>query len=330
MTRLLVILGYGKKLSVKNGMFQITGSNGIKPSKIAPIDVDEILITSGGITITTKAISLAGEMGIPIYIVTSPRKPPLIISPVYMNKTVQTRRLQYKAIESKEGFEIVKCIISNKITNQMTTIKKLTQTRGEEHWKNQRRILEEKKRKIEKTVYDQNTWKQKLRHIEAEAARTYWNTISIIIGEKTGFKGRDPDSKDMINTSLNYLYSILYSRSHYQLVLAGLDPYGGIFHTDKSGRISLVYDFTDPLKPIIDHTLIENVRAGTKITVKEERIEEESKKQLILIFHEAMKKKVKIGGETTTSLEDAIRVLAFRLARMFYQPKACDLFNIKW
>jgi CRISPR-associated protein Cas1 len=84
--------------------------------------------------------------------------------------------------------------------------------------------------------------------VEAQAARRYWETVATIA--QLPFPGRQPRSGDPLNMALSYGYSILYSIASDALTVAGLDPYAGFLHTDRSGRESLTYDYSDTYKPI--------------------------------------------------------------------------------
>ena len=55
------------------------------------------------------------------------------------------------------------------------------------------------------------------------------------------------------------------------LVAAGLDPYAGIMHTPRQGRLSLVYDFSELYKPLVIHAVIQASRTMTLKQHKQSR-----------------------------------------------------------
>jgi CRISPR associated protein Cas1 len=55
---------------------------------------------------------------------------------------------------------------------------------------------------------------------------------------------------------LNYLFGLAVSQMTIALAAAGLDPGIGIFHADKEGRASLVYDAIEPVRPYIEAWLL--------------------------------------------------------------------------
>src|SRR5262249_9407249 len=64
-----------------------------------------------------------------------------------------------------------------------------------------------------------------------------------------------------VNAMLNYAYGILESQVRMQVVAAGLDPTIGIFHGRARGQLGLVYDLMEPLRPIVDRTVLKFVQA---------------------------------------------------------------------
>jgi CRISPR-associated protein Cas1 len=66
-----------------------------------------------------------------------------------------------------------------------------------------------------------------------------------------------------VNAMLNYAYGILESQVRMQVMAAGLDPTVGILHGNARGKHGLVYDLMEPLRPIVDRTVLKFVQAHT-------------------------------------------------------------------
>ena len=80
--------------------------------------------------------------------------------------------------------------------------------------------------------------------IEGSGGRIYFEAISFILPDRYKFEGRSRNpAKDEFNALLNYGYGILYSKVEKACIIAGLDPYVGIIHTDHYNKKSLVFDF---------------------------------------------------------------------------------------
>lgn len=62
---------------------------------------------------------------------------------------------------------------------------------------------------------------------------------------------------------LNYAYAVLESQVRIAIVSRGLDPTIGYLHTSRSGRVALVYDLMEPLRPPVDRSVLYFVRSHT-------------------------------------------------------------------
>lgn len=80
-----------------------------------------------------------------------------------------------------------------------------------------------------------------------------WFEISprTMVWRKRAYNARHP-----VNAMLNYGYGILANEMRGQVVAAGLDPTIGIIHGTSSNRIPLVYDLMEPLRPLVDRTIL--------------------------------------------------------------------------
>lgn len=68
----------------------------------------------------------------------------------------------------------------------------------------------------------------------------------MLTGERIIFPGRENrGAADPVNSLLNYGYGMLYQQVETALILAGLDPFGGFLHVDRSGRAETGQD-SDP------------------------------------------------------------------------------------
>ena len=67
---------------------------------------------------------------------------------------------------------------------------------------------------------------------------------------KYAFESRSRNPADPFNCMLNYSYGILYSNVEKACIIAGLDPYIGIMHTDNYNKKALVYDIVEMYRDI--------------------------------------------------------------------------------
>ena len=66
-----------------------------------------------------------------------------------------------------------------------------------------------------------------------------------------------------VNAMLNYAYAVLESQVRIATVAHGLDPTIGYLHTSRPGRVALVYDLMEPLRPRVDCLLLDFVLSHT-------------------------------------------------------------------
>lgn len=101
--------------------------------------------------------------------------------------------------------------------------------------------------------------------IEGSAGRIYFDAINFLMPEKYRFEGRSRNpAKDEFNALLNYAYGVLYSKVEKASIIAGLDPYVGIIHTDNYNKKSLVSDLIENYRIWAEETVI-NLFAGRKV-----------------------------------------------------------------
>lgn len=94
-----------------------------------------------------------------------------------------------------------------------------------------------------------------LRGFEGEAASVYFGVMDqLILQQKKEFcfKGRNRRPPlDNVNAMLSFVYTLLTGMTASALETVGLDPYVGVMHTDRPGRVSLALDLIEELRPVL-------------------------------------------------------------------------------
>lgn len=117
---------------------------------------------------------------------------------------------------------------------------------------------------------------------ERAGAETYWSALSgIPLRWKPSAAKRVPShwlttqpresfrtgnrygATDPTNALVNYGYALLETETRIACLNAGLHPGMGIFHVDKDGRASFVYDLMEPARPTVDRMVLEFVQSHT-------------------------------------------------------------------
>jgi CRISPR-associated protein Cas1 len=75
--------------------------------------------------------------------------------------------------------------------------------------------------------------------------------------------GRNRHATHPMNAMLNYAYAVLESQVRIATVSQGLDPTIGYLHACRPGRVALVYDLMEPLRPRVDHLVLDFLQSHT-------------------------------------------------------------------
>jgi CRISPR-associated protein Cas1 len=220
--------------------------------------VDQILVLGSGISVSSDAIEMANELGVEIVFASYYGKPLARLIPATLGGTVRTRREQYHAYDDERGIELAKAFIRGKLKNQASLLKSFAKK-----WKAERRDLWQEFRdsssEIESIIPELDAVKGRLDDardlimgLEGNASEIYWRTWSKLIPEFWSFPGRKyPAAGDPINSLLNFGYYVLEQEVWAAVLYAGLDPYAGYLHADRSGQEKLVYDMMEEFRPLV-------------------------------------------------------------------------------
>lgn len=241
----LYINTFGTYLHKKDDMFELEVEG--KKTKISPAKVKSIVISTA-MNLTTDVIKLAVTNNIDIVLMDD-------FGNVFgrfwhsrFGSTAFIRRKQIEVFESPDGLSFALEWIKNKIENSIKHLKELEYKR---HSKED--IIEEKigiisgyidkLNNIEGIVEDK---RNTIMAYEGNAAKEYYDILSILIPEPFKFEGRSfKPAKDEFNCMLNYAFGILYGKVEKACIIAGLDPFIGILHTDNYNKKSLVFDIIE-------------------------------------------------------------------------------------
>lgn len=243
---------YGTYLHKKGNLFEVE-INGQK-RQFSPQKISSVIISNSA-TITTDAIQMAMEFNIDIIFLNAFGNPYGRIWYPKLGSTTYIRRKLLEIDTQDSGLVYVKKWISRKISNQISFINLLLSKRSEklndivdltkrmDFFLNEINLLEGKISELLNTIMA----------YEGNCSRLYFKGLSAMIPDRYAFEGRSTrPAKDIFNACLNYGYGILYSKIEKALIIAGLDPYIGLLHTDNYNKKSLVFDFIEPYRILID------------------------------------------------------------------------------
>jgi CRISPR-associated protein Cas1 len=241
---------FGSFLGVSEGCFEVRHKDGkIEKFPFFEKELGECILKSGTYVSVDSLISLA-LWDIDVYIVTKGNRIVAVLKSLEDDSHVATRVAQYEALENSKGLEIAKTIVLSKIEGQNLVLRKY----GLEQLDLMRvkaRIEDLESKGLKEARY-------RLNEIEGKASRHYFNEIFKLFPEnlrperRVGFKAYDG-----LNNVFNFGYYVLKCRVYKAILRAKLEPFLGFLHSVQFGKPSLVCDFMEPYRYLIDDFLLE-------------------------------------------------------------------------
>lgn len=221
-----------------------------------------VQIVTRSASISAAALSACCENGIPVHFVDSFDGNYATVLSSRLTTVVETRRKQISAIDTTNGVEIARQIAIGKLRSQANNLRYLS-----------RRLDDDLQQEFKLTALEVLDYtrplealespsiddiRAELMGIEGQCARRYWQALARLIPDEYEWPGRTGrHATDPVNSLLNYGYGILYGEVQNALMIAGLEPYVGLIHTDRPGKPSLTLDLIEEFRaPIVDRTVI--------------------------------------------------------------------------
>ncbi|MBI1298736.1 CRISPR-associated endonuclease Cas1 [bacterium] len=296
----LIVDEFGSFIAKKSERLQVT-CQGEKRIEAPIMHLETVLVTGRGVSLSSDAVAACAEAGIPIHFLDQRGHPVGSFYSAGLAATVQTRRAQLQARDNERGLNYALAVAEGKLRNQVNLLKYMSKYRKEkqpETYEAVRLLADEVldhvaeldrltvqlrsplDRAAGRTVDD---IRGTLLSIEGRGSQKYWAAIGKLLLAEVGWPGRRTQgATDPFNSALNYGYGILYSQVERALVLAGLDPYAGFVHTDRPGKVALVYDAVEEFRQtVVDRTVMAVFNRGTSVEQDERgRLTESSRRDL--------------------------------------------------
>ena len=305
----LYITDFGTNIRKRDDLFEITTSE--KRVAVSPQKVKS-LILSKGIVLTTDVIKLAVENNIDILVVDDFGDPYGRFWQSKFGSTANIRRKQLEVFGTSKGIEIAKQILINKIKTCTEHLEDLKIKR-----ESKREFLDNQIKEMKKYIYqiklvegDVNTKRGTLMGYEGNAGKIYYQTLSELMPKEFKFEKRSMrPAEDEFNAMLNYAFGILYSKVEKACIIAGLDPYIGIIHTDNYGKKSLVFDIIENYRYLASRTVFSLFtqkrvqRYFFKRDSKGTLLNSDGKKLVVESFYNRLEKKVRYNNRNISNLD---------------------------
>ena len=135
---------------------------------------------------------------------------------------------------------------------------------------------------------------------EAVAATAYWDYIRLLVDDdKVNFQKREKQgATDLFNSMLNYGYAILYARVWDAVLARKLNPSISVLHTFQANKPTLVYDIVELFRAqAVDRVVISLIQKGESLVMKNNLMNEPTKRLLIQNILERLNRYEKYRGE---------------------------------
>jgi CRISPR-associated protein Cas1 len=217
----------------------------------APIHVIGGLVCLGRASISPSLMNACAEAGVTISFLTEHGR---FLARVEGPRTgnVLLRRTQHRVADNlAKSLVIAHGVVTAKLTNQRTVIRRALRDHGENHALAdvELRITHVARRALGAPDIDV------LRGCEGEGAALYFGAFDAMIRHgdtKFRFNGRSRRPPlDRANALLSFLYAILGNDCRGALEGVGLDPAVGFLHADRPGRMSLALDLMEEMRPVL-------------------------------------------------------------------------------
>ena len=209
--------------------------------------IGEVILKSGNM-VSTGVLSALGFWEIDVLVTTRNGYPIAILKNLEDDSHVKTRLCQYEALKNDKGNYLARRFVLAKIEGQNLLLKKYSMTSD---------VFENQKvNDIEES--DLKALKKRLLGLEGKSSEKYFRQIFRLIKEelrpnkRVGFKAYDG-----MNNVFNLAYTFLFWKCYKALVKAHLEPYLGFLHQMQYGRPSLVCDFVELYRYLIDDFVIQ-------------------------------------------------------------------------
>ncbi|MDH5719928.1 MAG: type V CRISPR-associated endonuclease Cas1 [Spirochaetia bacterium] len=204
------------------------------------------VIVIGSITITSHLLEKSSKYGFSLIFLKDNFKPYSYMGAYSEGNTL----LKEKQYLQNDNFNLSLYFVRLKISNQVNNLKYLRNKNSE---------ISHAIERISDILYglgsDENGVNSKLLGKEGNASKIYFKAYF----SEHGWQSRKPRTKiDPINTLMDIGYTFLFNFIEANLRLYGFDVYKGFYHRLFYQRKSLVCDFVEPFRCIID----KNIRKG--------------------------------------------------------------------
>jgi CRISPR-associated protein Cas1 len=258
----------------KSGYKIIVRREGKTKNEISADKIQNVLISAGGVTISSDAVKLCVEKEIRINYFDTIGRPYASVIPA-ISPLLSLTNFQFEALNNVKGKVIIKELVSTKIKNQLSLIKYFTKNKKITK-ETAATLLIEAERMNEYVIEIKNLSldlnideiRGKTFGFEGLSASSYWQMLKMIIPADYGFEKREHQNAfDVVNMMLNYAYGILYTRILNAVTISGLNPNISFLHKEQTNKPTLIFDLIEQFRaPVADKAVVAILTKNSKVT----------------------------------------------------------------
>jgi len=281
----LFVSGFGLFIGKKSERVVVRQGKSVC-AQVPLMRLQEIIVASRGVSFSSDLVEELCERGIRIACLNSNGKPFALITSPMLTATVETRRAQFAAYQNERGAELCRWIVAGKLHNQEKLLRYFAKSReggrkdalekGAAALRRLRRAVLVAEGKTPDEV------RGEVMGLEGTGGRLYWQQIGHMLPDELGFEGRSHQgATDGVNAALNYGYGILTAHVWGAVMNAGLEPFAGFLHVDRSGKPSLVLDLMEEFRqPVVDRAIFSWLNKGGVLTLQKGMLDAASKENV--------------------------------------------------
>jgi CRISPR-associated protein Cas1 len=248
----IALQGFGSYLGMEEGCFVVRDRNGMTERyPLFENEIAEVQVKSGN-SVSSGALASLGFWGIDLLILTQKGNPVAVLKSLDDDSHVETRICQYEALSNEKGTYIAKQLVLGKIEGQNEVLSKY----GLKH-----HDFLVVKSVNDLKAGDMPTFRRKLMAIEGHCSDRYFSQIFSLLPDALRPERRKTfKAYDGTNNIFNLAYEILSWKVQHALIKAKLEPYLGFLHSTAKGKPSLICDFQELYRFLIDDFIIQYCR----------------------------------------------------------------------
>jgi CRISPR-associated protein Cas1 len=262
----LMLDDHGSYLGMEKGCFIVKDKNGnTERYPLFEKEIGEVILKSGNV-VSTGALASLGFWDVDVLVMTQRGRPVAMLRSLDDDSHVKTRLCQYEAVNNGKGIIIAKQFVLSKFESQNIVLNKHGLQAHDSRIRHEIESLESE---------SLDHARRKLTAIEAKYSRHYFSQIFELLPEKIRPSSRETFlAYDGMNNTFNLAYEVLSWKVHRAIIKAKLEPFLGFLHSVQFGKPSLVCDFQELYRYLIDDFLIgycQNLKVKD-FTVETERL----------------------------------------------------------